>query len=167
MRKIIKVGLVVASLAFMSGCGSSGSIRGGMMSSGDARDMGSLSGEEDLSEILATKTWKNIEIDLEKFRYTNDSNMKKYALSMIFSGKKVSGLANCQRFSASYKVNSDELSFSKVHIALASDLSTCKDVPYADEAVNSFFSSSYTLAGSNSSKVVLESSDLETTITLR
>jgi len=166
MREIVKVGLLLASLAFMSGCGENGSIRGGVMSSSDQKTMGSLSGEEDLSEILSAKSWKSVEIDLERFRYTNDSNMKTYSVDMEFSGKKVSGVANCQNFSANYKVRGDELSFSKVHFELTS-LASCKGVFDADEAVNSFFSSTYTLSGASASKVVLESSDLETTVTLR
>jgi heat shock protein HslJ len=166
MREIVKVSLLLAGLAFMSGCGENGSVRGGVMSSSNQQAMGSLSGEEDLGEILSQKPWKSIEIDLEKFRYTNDSNMKTYGIDMEFSDKKVSGIANCQNFSANYKVRNDELSFSKVHFE-STDLASCKDIAYADEAVNSFFSSTYTLAGASSSKVVLESTDIETTITLR
>ncbi|RUM66056.1 MAG: hypothetical protein DSZ06_03985 [Sulfurospirillum sp.] len=150
----------------LSGCDGDVEYGSGSMSSNDSKKIGSLSGGEDLQELLRAKKWDHITIDLDQYRYQRSSNPKSYDIDMNFGTKTVEGLANCQRFSANYRVKDDELSFSRVHFEPASDLAVCKEYPYADEAVNTFFSDSFILHGVNNNKLSLESQEYETTIIL-
>ncbi len=166
MKRLLLSTLMISPLIF-GGCDNSVSVNGGSMSSTDGgRGMGSLSGEEDLQTLLTAKNWHHIQIDLDIYKYDRSSTPKTYDIDMTFTKNRVSGVANCQRFSANYKAKDDELIFSKVHFEPASDLATCKESPKADEALNTFFSDSYTLSGTTGNKITLSSENYETSATL-
>jgi hypothetical protein len=166
MRKIGKFCLLAIGLIYFSGCGSDSREYEGTLSSGSSKSMGALSGDEDLSSILKEKNYSKIDIDIDKYKYNIDSGMKSYEMDMVFEDRKVTGLADCNRFSANYKVKDDELSFSKIHFELASDLATCKGFLGADEAINAFLSSTYTVAGASGDKIILDSVDFDTSVML-
>ncbi len=166
MKRILLSTLIIAPFIF-GGCGNSVSVNSATMSSIDSeRGMGSLSTEEDLQTILTSKSWHQIQIDLDIYKFDRASTPKSYKIDMTFTKNRVSGIANCQRFSANYKAKDEELTFSKVHFEPASDLATCRESPKADEALNTFFSDGYTLLGATEQKAILSSENYETTVTL-
>ena len=150
----------------MNGCDNSVAINGGTLSSSSGNDIGSLSGDEDLNEILRAGSFKSISIDLDAYRYDQPNKNRVYKIDMTFGKNLVSGIADCNRFEARYKAKDGELTFSKVHIAPATDLVSCEEFPDAAEAVNAFLSDSYTLSGAGEKKVALDSENHTSSVIL-
>ena len=166
MKRLLNL-LLIAGLSFwVLGCDSSVSVSNAKMSSSNNKNIGSLSGNEDLKELLQANIWKHLSIDLDLYRYDRASKPKTYEIDMSFTNSRVTGIADCKRFSARYKVNGDELSFSKVHIEEANDLSSCKGFIDAIDAVNAFFSDTYTLSGESEEQIVLTSDEYQSSVTL-
>ena len=166
MKKISNLFTILILFLFIQGCDNSVDINGGTLSSSNSNDIGSLSGGEDLKSILQERSFKAISIDLDAYRYDNPYKNREYKIDMTFGKNRVTGVADCNRFEASYKVSNDELSFLRVHIAPADDLVTCQEFEDADEAVNAFFSDVYTLSGVNNKRVTLDSQNHETSVEL-
>ena len=166
MKKISSLFTILIVLLFIQGCDNSVDINGGTLSSSSGNDIRSLSEDEDLKSLLKEKSFKAISIDLDTYRYDKPYKKKEYKIDMTFGKNRVTGVADCNRFEANYKVSNDELTFSRVHIAPANDLYSCQEFEDADEAVNAFFSDSYTLSGVNGKKVTLDSENHETSIDL-
>jgi len=166
LRKLLHLSLLVAAYTFMVSCDGNVSVSNAKLTSTDSKKISSLSNEVDPKEILTAKRWNYITIDLDSYRYDRPSKPKSYNIDMTFTSHRVTGLANCKRFSANYKVNGDELSFSKVHFEEATDLASCKEFPDADNAVNSFLSDSFIVSGANEQSIRLISQEYQNIVIL-
>ncbi len=161
--------LWMVALLLMSGCSSS-SIEGAEdvkgPSTGDSREVGSLSGDE-ASISLEGKSWTSIEIDLMQYLRGTSDKEKSYKMDMQFEGSTVLVEADCYNISARYKLKDDELSFSRVSSPTTVDRATCSGFKDADNAVLAFFSSDYTILNAVDNTIVLEATDLEASVTLK
>ncbi len=168
MKMRFTMSLFVSTLVLFSGCGSSSVRDGAKMSSGDDRDMGSLTIDDNLSlkKLLKGRTFRALDMDLDKFVNDEKGNVKLYEVDMTFHNNSVEALADCQIVKAKYRVSNDELSFSKISMRPATELPSCKESEDADEAVYNFFRNSYTLKNSSESSIKLYSEDVESEVTL-
>ncbi len=166
MNKFFGFALYISGALLVNSCGVSVSSSDATMSSTKGREMGSLSGDEDLQTLLTSNKFNHILIDLDKYRYDRSSSKKDYQIDMTFTKKRVEGLADCNRFSANYRAKDGELTFSRVHMEPANDLSSCKGFIDADEAINAFLNDSYTLLKANDAKIILESDTIDTQVTI-
>ncbi len=169
MIKSTFVTLCMTGLLMMSGC-SSNSLDSNTKgpSSGDGKTVGSLSGGESAIPSIEGEEWSTIEIDLMHYLRGTKDRIKPYTIKMTFEGKEVLAEADCYTITARYKLRDDELSFSKVSSPKSVDRASCRGYRDADEAVLAFFTSDYTiLKSSNPKAVVLEATDLDTSVTLK
>jgi hypothetical protein len=172
MIKQVTTSLLLATVLFLSGCNSGSNSatteNGAGPSSAAAQTIGSMSGGEDISAYLEDDTWSNIELDLDTYLYDIEGEKKVYNLEMTFAEGKVTVLADCSYITARYKIKEDELSFSKVSSPKpALDLPTCTEFKDADDAVIALFSSDYKVKPYTRDEVILEATDIETSVTLK
>jgi len=166
LRKLLHLSLLVSACIFMVSCDGNVSVSNAKLTSTDSKKISTLSTEVDAKDILTAKRWNYITVDLDSYRYDRPSKPKSYNIDMTFTSHRVTGLANCKRFSANYKVNGDELSFSKVHFEEATDLASCKEFVDADNAVNYFLTDSFEISGANEQNIKLISQEYQNIVIL-
>jgi heat shock protein HslJ len=170
IKEVISVLLLITTL-FFSGCNSGANTTAtdssAGPSSGSEQSIGSMSGGEDISAYLEDDRWTSITLDLDKYLYDTQGSTRAYSVEMDFKEGKVTVLADCNHITASYKIKEDRISFSRVSSPKpAIDLPTCTEFKDADNAVVALFSSEYVVKPRTLDELVLEATDIETSVTL-
>ncbi len=161
------VALLLLTSFLLSGCDSSvNTERAGVNTGGSEREIGSMSGTEDIGGYLEESSWSSIELDLDRYLYDREGAKKSYKISMDFKDGKVSALADCFEITARYRVSGDEVIFSRVS-APKPAIGACQSSFNADEAVSNFFTSSYTIDTKTQKMATFKATDIDTTVTLK
>lgn len=170
MKKSFSIIFIFILGFFCSGCGNTAAT-GELVILGATTEnnLSTLSNEVlDLEEVLSSKSWEKIAIDLDQFYATPFSTvLKSYAIDMSFDEGKVTAYADCQKLTAHYKINDKALSFSKITYSPAIDVATCIESQDADQAVHELFSYTFEATKVEDREIILFSDDVEAEITLK
>ena len=166
IRKSI-LALLLTATFLLSGCDNTAdSERTGVNTGGSEREIGSMSGSEDIKGYLEASAWSSIEMDLDKYLYDREGNKQSYKMHMEFKDGEVSVLADCFEITARYRVSGDEVVFSRVSSPKPAQ-GSCESSYDADEAVSNFFTSIYTVDAKTQKTAVFKAVDMDTTVTLK
>ena len=167
MKKI----LLTIFLLLYSGCGTSSGSDGTILStsSSNSDKLSTLSTQNmDLKDTLSSKNWKTITMDLDKFYTTSISTINKaYQIDMNFQDGKTIAYADCQKLTASYKINDTEISFSRISYEPDLEHAACQQSEDADQAVYQFFYNTFEAIKIKENEITFQSDDFNTEVILK
>ena len=167
----MKKTILIISLLFLAGCGSSSGKDGTISITSGENDnsLETLSTQElDLKETLSSKNWEEITMDLDKFYGTSQSSVTKtFQIDMGFKDGKVIAYADCQKLTARYKIRDKEISFSRISYSADLDHTSCQPSEDADNAVHQFLNNSFEAIKSKKDQITFKSDDFDTEVILK
>lgn len=170
MKKVYLSSLIILAL-ISSGCSTSaGSDDGIIIASGSQEsDLNALDNQNpDLKKTLSSKNWNEVNIDLDKFYPTSIATVKKsYLIDLNFEDGKVTAYADCKKLTARYKINENDISFSKVSYEPAIDLATCQESEDADQAIYEFLNNSFEATEIKEDEITFKSDNFDAQVTLK
>ncbi len=123
---------------------------------------------QDLNEAIIGKNWTKINLDLDDFITQSIETPKQdYIIDLKFDKNRVLAYADGQKITANYKIDGDDISFSKISMEADLDHSYTNDFMDADQAIYSFLNDSYKVTSSNKSEIVLKSNQSEAEVILK
>jgi len=173
MHLFIKLSLLVSIIWILQGCGSSNATSGDsnvtITANGSTTPLESLSlDDQNIQEILIGKTWHKITTNVSSF-YENTNFptfLQNYTVEISFDEKDIVAYADCQKLTARYSIDENEIHFSKSTIAPALELASCIESKYADDAVLALFENRFRVESIEDKEIVLDAVDFDTKVIL-
>jgi hypothetical protein len=169
MIKTIYTLATMLFLAIATGCGGTASNDDVLITSGSSDSKLQTLGEnkKDLNEVLIEERWTKITANLDKFyQFSVDNSDKEYKIKLTFKDGKVNAIADCQKLTANYNINNNNISFRSITYKPAIDLAFCQESEDADKAVYEFFLRDFKAITLEDDKVEFIDIDSDAKITL-
>ena len=123
---------------------------------------------KELKEVVFGKNWTKLNLDLDDFITQSIETPKQdYVIDLNFKDNNILAYADGQKITATFKIDGDKLSFSKIIMEADLDHSYTNDFMDADQALYSFLNGSYKATKIEENLIVLKSEETDSEVTLK
>jgi hypothetical protein len=130
--------------------------------------LGSSTKNLDLAKVLTKKAWEKISINLDKFYTTpTQTQIKEYKIDMKFEDSTVLAYADCQKLTATYRVQNNKVQFFNIQYSPAIELATCIESKDADKAVYELMLQDFEVTDIKEKQITFKSYIFDTDVILK